>query len=186
MNKILVIGAGAMGAAFTFPLVDNNHKVTLTEPYNKDFQKKLLKNKFHPTLKLKLSKKVFIIKFSSELLDEKWDLIVDLRSSITAYLLLTKSRKIFKGNDKFHKIIQFKNFLNTSKKISPFIWHDSTDESESKKKIKTNGPFIAVSPYSNWKEKDWAIEKYFELFKNDFFKDYTCLLYTSPSPRDRG
>ena len=38
MRKILVIGAGAMGAAFTFPLVDNNHKVTLTEPYNKDFQ----------------------------------------------------------------------------------------------------------------------------------------------------
>ena len=25
MRKILVIGAGAMGAAFTFPLVDNNH-----------------------------------------------------------------------------------------------------------------------------------------------------------------
>jgi glycerol-3-phosphate dehydrogenase (NAD(P)+) len=83
MRKILVIGAGAMGAAFTFPLVDNNHKVTLTEPYNKDFQNKLLKkNKFHPTLKLKLSKKVSIKKFSSELLDEKWDLIVVAVSSI--------------------------------------------------------------------------------------------------------
>jgi glycerol-3-phosphate dehydrogenase (NAD(P)+) len=83
MRKILVIGAGAMGAAFTFPLVDNNHKVTLTEPYNKDLQKKLLKkNKFHPTLKLKLSKKVSIKKFSSELLDEKWDLIVVAVSSI--------------------------------------------------------------------------------------------------------
>ena len=72
MNKILVIGAGAMGAAFTFPLIDNNHQVTLTEPYNKGLQKKLLKkNKFHPTLKLKLSKKVSIKKFSSELLNEK-------------------------------------------------------------------------------------------------------------------
>ena len=83
MRKILVIGAGAMGAAFTFPLVDNNHKVTLTEPYNKDLQKKLLKkNKFHPTLKLKLSKKVSIKKFSSELLNEKWDLVVVAVSSI--------------------------------------------------------------------------------------------------------
>ena len=64
MNKILVVGAGAMGAAFTFPLVDNNHKVTLTEPYNKELEKKLLKkNKFHPPLKLKLSKKVSIKKF---------------------------------------------------------------------------------------------------------------------------
>ena len=83
MNKILVIGAGAMGAAFTFPLVDKSHKVTLTEPYNKDLQNKLLKkNKFHPALKLKLSKRVSIKKFSSELLDEKWDLIVVAVSSI--------------------------------------------------------------------------------------------------------
>ena len=49
MRKILVIGAGAMGAAFTFPLVDNNHKVTLTEPYNKNLLNTLItKNKFHP------------------------------------------------------------------------------------------------------------------------------------------
>ena len=83
MKKILVIGAGAMGAAFTFPLIENNYQVTLTEPYNKDLQKKLLKkNKFHPTLKLKLSKKVSIKKFSLELLNEKWNLIVVAVSSI--------------------------------------------------------------------------------------------------------
>ena len=34
MKNILVIGAGAMGAAFTIPCLDNNHKVTLCEPYN--------------------------------------------------------------------------------------------------------------------------------------------------------
>ena len=116
MNKILVVGAGAMGAAFTFPLVDNNHKVTLTEPYNKDLQKKLLKkNKFHPTLKLKLSKKVSIKKFSSELLDEKWDLIVVAVSSIgiemvrqylknikrkISILVLTKGLKYDQNNKK--------------------------------------------------------------------------------------
>ena len=116
MNKILVIGAGAMGAAFTFPLVDNNHKVTLTEPYNKDLQNKLLKkNKFHPTLKLKLSKKVSIKKFSLELLNEKWDLVVVAVSSIgidmvrehlknikrkTSILVLTKGLKFAKNINK--------------------------------------------------------------------------------------
>ena len=116
MNKILVIGAGAMGAAFTFPLVDNNHNVTLTEPYNKDLQNKLLKkNKFHQALKLKLSKKVFIEKFSSELLDEKWDLIVVAVSSIgiemvrrylknikkkISILVLTKGLKYDRNNNK--------------------------------------------------------------------------------------
>ena len=54
-----------MGAAFTFPLADNNHRVTLTEPYSKDLLNKLItKKKFHPALKLKLSKKVSIKKFS--------------------------------------------------------------------------------------------------------------------------
>ena len=107
---------------------------------------------------------------------KKWDLVIDLRSSITAYLLFAKSRKIFKGNDNFHKIIQFTNFLKTSKEISPLIWSDSTDEAESNNKIKNEGPFIAVAPYSNWRQKDWSIEKYIELFKNDFFKNYTLIL----------
>ena len=72
-----------MGAAFTFPLADNNHEVTLTEPYSKDLLNKLItKNKFHPALKLKLSKKVSIKKFSSDLLNEKWDLVVVAVSSI--------------------------------------------------------------------------------------------------------
>ena len=72
-----------MGAAFTFPLADNNHKVILTEPYSKDLLNKLItKNKFHPALKLKLSKKVSIKKFSSDLLNKKWDLVVVAVSSI--------------------------------------------------------------------------------------------------------
>ena len=125
MRKILVIGAGAMGAAFTFPLVDNNHKVTLTEPYNKDLQKKLLKkNKFHPTLKLKLSKKVSIKKFSSELLNEKWYLVVVAVSSIgidmvrehlknikrkTSILVLTKGLKF---DQNINKIITMSEQLS--------------------------------------------------------------------------
>ena len=32
MKKILIIGAGAMGAAFSIPCLDNKHKVTLSEP----------------------------------------------------------------------------------------------------------------------------------------------------------
>ena len=29
MSKILIIGAGVMGSAFTFPCIDNGHKVTV-------------------------------------------------------------------------------------------------------------------------------------------------------------
>ena len=47
MKKILIVGAGAMGAAFSIPLLDNGHLVTLTEPYNfKLLQKLNSKKKF--------------------------------------------------------------------------------------------------------------------------------------------
>jgi len=125
MKKVLIIGAGAMGAAFTFPLADNNHKVTLTEPYSKDLLNKLItKKKFHPALKLKLSKKVSIKKFSSELLNEKWDLVVVAVSSIgidmvrehlknikrkTSILVLTKGLKF---DQNINKIITMSEQLS--------------------------------------------------------------------------
>ena len=105
-----------MGAAFTFPLADNNHKVTLTEPYSKDLLNKLItKNKFHPALKLKLSKRVSVKKFSSDLLNKKWDLVVVGVSSIgiemvrqhlknikrkVSILVLTKGLKYDRNNKK--------------------------------------------------------------------------------------
>ena len=113
MKKILIIGSGAMGAAFSIPLLENNHKVTLSEPYNLKLLKKLsLKKKFHPALKINLPKKLVIQKFSSDILSFKWDLIVIAVSSIgidsigeylknfkkiTPILVLTKGLKFDKN-----------------------------------------------------------------------------------------
>ena len=77
MKKILIIGGGAMGSAFTIPCLENNHKVTITEPYSKVFIRNLSsKNKFHSALKINLSKKLKFRKFSNDLLKENFDLIV--------------------------------------------------------------------------------------------------------------
>ena len=77
MKNILIIGGGAMGSAFTIPCIDNKNRVTITEPYSKIFIKNLSsKNKFHSALKISLSKKLKFRKFSSDLLNEKFDLIV--------------------------------------------------------------------------------------------------------------
>jgi glycerol-3-phosphate dehydrogenase (NAD(P)+) len=77
MKKILIIGGGAMGSAFTVPCLENNNSVTITEPYSKTFIKNLSsKNKFHSALKINLPKKLKFRKFSSILLNEKFDLIV--------------------------------------------------------------------------------------------------------------
>ena len=83
MKKILIVGAGAMGAAFSIPLLDNGHSVVLTEPYNfKLLQKLNSQKKIHPSLNINLPKKLKINKFSSNILNQKWDLIVIAVSSI--------------------------------------------------------------------------------------------------------
>ena len=77
MKKILIVGGGAMGSAFSVPCLENNNKVTITEPYNKIFIKNLSsKQKFHPSLKLNLPKKLQYRKYSKDILKEKFDLIV--------------------------------------------------------------------------------------------------------------
>jgi len=77
MKKILIIGGGAMGSAFTFPCIDNKNEVTITEPYNKTFIKNLSsKKKYHSSLKINLPKKLKYKKYSTDLLKNKYDLVV--------------------------------------------------------------------------------------------------------------
>jgi len=116
MKKILIVGGGAMGSAFSVPCLENNNKVTITEPYNKIFIKNLsLKQKFHPSLKLNLPKKLQYRKYSKDILKEKFDLIVialslagidfigkelkDLKIR-TPFLVLTKGLKYDKKRKK--------------------------------------------------------------------------------------
>ena len=97
MKNILIIGAGAMGAAFSIPLIDNGHSVVLAEPHNFKLIKKInSKKKFHPSLNINLPKKINIKKFSSEILNYKWDLIVIAVSSIGIDLIGKNLSKIKK------------------------------------------------------------------------------------------
>ena len=116
MNKILAIGGGAMGSAFTIPCLENRNSVIITEPYSKRFIRNLSsKKKFHSALKVKLPKKLKFKKFAKDLLKEKFDLIVialslsginfigkELKSiqNKTPILVLTKGLKYEKKNRK--------------------------------------------------------------------------------------
>ena len=118
MKKVLIIGAGAMGAAFSFPLLDNNNKVTLTEPYNAKLLNKLLKKKkFHPSLKITLPKKLIIKRFSSQLLFEKWDLIVVAVSSVGIDLV----KKYLKNLNKKTYLLILTKGLKYDRKIKKII-----------------------------------------------------------------
>lgn len=96
MKNILIIGGGAMGAAFTIPCLENNNRVTITEPYSKIFIKDLSsKNKFHSALRIKLPKRLKFRKYSDKLLREKFDLIV-IALSLSGIDFIGKELKRYK------------------------------------------------------------------------------------------
>ena len=134
MKKILVIGGGAMGSAFTIPCLENKNDVTITEPYSKKFIRDLSSGKkFHSALKVKLSKKLKFKKFSKNLLREKFDLIVialslpgidfigkELKDNNvkTPILVLTKGLKYVKKSNRILTISEHLRKVSGTRNIS--------------------------------------------------------------------
>ena len=139
MKKILILGAGAMGSAFTVPCVENNHDVVLSGTHLEDNTiDQIIQNDYlHPALNCKLPKNLKIIKFNnfSKEFKNKPDLIVIAVSSkgidwaakeILKYyskdisiLLLTKGLTIIDNkfstlSDKISLIFEKKGFSNLS------------------------------------------------------------------------
>ena len=80
MTKIVILGAGVMGSAFSVPCNENSHETIIAGTHlDNDFIDQINQNdNFHPVLKTKLSNKTKFIK-QNELSDKKYnspDLIV--------------------------------------------------------------------------------------------------------------
>ena len=182
MKNILIIGGGAMGSAFTIPCLENRNRVTITEPYNKRFIKDLSsKSKFHSALKIKLPKKLKFLKFSKDLLKEKFDLIVialslpgidyigkELKNFNikTPILVLTKGlkfekkhNKIFTISEQLKKIYNLKNIFVLkgpclAKELAKKNQTSVIIANKNIKAAKTIGKYISTKYYSIEYSKD--------------------------------
>ena len=86
MKKILIIGAGAMGSAFSIPCAENNNDVTIIgSVLEDDFISSIKSNKnLHPSLNVVLPNNIKIEKFEKivEISNSDLDLIVVAVSSV--------------------------------------------------------------------------------------------------------
>ena len=80
MSKIVIIGAGAMGTAFAFPCLDNNHDINIvgTHLENNFIDDVKANKKYHPSLNISIPEGINLIKFESfdSILNSNVDLIV--------------------------------------------------------------------------------------------------------------
>ena len=79
MANVLILGAGSMGTAFSFPCSDNGHSVSIVGTHlENDFIEKILSSGKHPALDCGVQKNVTFTKFEKlkEEINKKVDLIV--------------------------------------------------------------------------------------------------------------
>ena len=102
MTKITIIGAGAMGSAFTVPCLENKNDVTLVGTHLEDdlIKNIRLNNNFHPALNMELSSELKVEKFNklSSILDSGVDIIVAGVSSIGIKWFVDQISKNYKKN----------------------------------------------------------------------------------------
>ena len=101
MGKILILGAGSMGTAFSFPCVDNNHSVSIVGTHLEDkFIDQINLNKIHPKLNLSIEKNVSFLKFEKikNEINKNIDLIVIAVSSNGIEWAAQELSKVLKKN----------------------------------------------------------------------------------------
>ena len=78
MANILILGAGSIGTAFSFPCSDKNNSVTIIGTHlENNFIDQINSKRIHPVLKCDVPKNVQFLKFNklSETINKKADLI---------------------------------------------------------------------------------------------------------------
>jgi glycerol-3-phosphate dehydrogenase (NAD(P)+) len=118
MSKILVIGAGAMGTAFAFPCLDNNHDITIIGTHlENEFIDSVLKNKrLHPGLNINVPEGINLIKFDKfdSVFNSNLDLIVLGISSKGIEWIADQLYRVYKGQ-KLPKLLMLTKGLSIHK-----------------------------------------------------------------------
>ena len=101
MASILILGAGSMGTAFSFPCSDNNHAVSIIGTHlENDFIDQINSKKKHPALNCDVTKSVKFSKFEKlgEEINKKVDLVVVAVTSQGIEWATIELSKVLKNN----------------------------------------------------------------------------------------
>ena len=96
--------------------------------------------------------------------NNKWDVIIDFRSSIISYLIFCNKRFIFKKRNKLHHIEQLNHCFKFNCS-NLFIYTSEEEDLRVKKSIQPDYKYIALSPGGNWIPKIWSIKNFNKMIK---------------------
>ncbi len=95
----------------------------------------------------------------------RWDVVVDLRGSATAYVLRTGRRYVLKSDHTERRVAHIGGVMGLNPPPSPRLWPSEITRARAAALLPSDKPILAVGPTANWPKKMWPQERYAEFVK---------------------
>lgn len=103
------------------------------------------------------------LKLWAQVAFRRWDLVVDLRGSAIAWLLLARRRAVMKGGRRAgHRLLHIAETLGVTPAPRPVAWFDTADAARAAALL-PGGPWLILGPTANWRVKMWPAERFIAL-----------------------
>lgn len=94
----------------------------------------------------------------------RWDLVVDLRGSAIAWLLLARRRAVMRGGRRpGHRILHIAQTLGLSPAPRPVAWFGPAEAARAEALLPGPRPVLALGPTANWPRKVWPVDRFIHL-----------------------
>jgi ADP-heptose:LPS heptosyltransferase len=94
----------------------------------------------------------------------RWDLVVDLRGSVIAWMLWARERRVTaKGDIDEHRVQQLARLLDLDTPPEPMLWTASHHDDAAARLMPAGAPVLAIGPAANWRGKQWRAARIAEL-----------------------
>jgi ADP-heptose:LPS heptosyltransferase len=95
---------------------------------------------------------------------QRWDLVVDLRASLLAWLLRTGQRRVLRSNyNDLHRVRHAGSVLQLSEPPAPRLWLRPEHIEVAAAHLPPGGAVLALGPTANWGGKQWPVQRFTEL-----------------------
>jgi ADP-heptose:LPS heptosyltransferase len=100
----------------------------------------------------------------------RWDLVVDLRGSLTAYALWTRARLVRgRRSDTRHVVDELADLFGLAAAPQPVLWTSPAHEARADELIVPGIPgrdfVLGLGPTANWRGKEWPAERFAKLIE---------------------
>lgn len=92
----------------------------------------------------------------------RWDLVVDLRGSATAWVLWTRKRHVLRSDHELHRVLHNATVGNFDPAPAPRVWPGEEARKQAAERIPDGRIVLAVGPTANWARKMWPLDRFVE------------------------